>query len=87
LTAATNRQHLVGLVQLYGPTLHQPRPLPVILREIDAATAALATATRSWSTFLPRPAALDDVQSTIHGLNRLCAELRPHVDGGGNEAA
>lgn len=77
------RAELAGMAALSAPPReHRPRPLPEVLREIEAATAALATTTKGWAAFLPRPAALDEAQSTATGLHRLLGELREHCQGG-----
>ena len=71
-----HRKSVDQMRALYSPA---QRTLPALLREIEAAGAALAATTQSWSTFLPRPAALDEAQAAAHGLQRLIGELRAHV--------
>lgn len=53
----------------------RPRSDVDLVREIGAATEALATTTRGWAVFLPRRAALEAAQHATIGLTRLLAEL------------
>lgn len=64
-----------GLIERDHRDRRQQRDEVQIVREVQAACSALATATTSWSTFLPRPAAVEAARSTVQGLARLLAEL------------
>lgn len=56
-------------------TAVKPRSLNEVLGEITTGAQRVSIATRSWPAFLPRPASLDEVQSTLTGLQRSVAEL------------
>jgi hypothetical protein len=51
------------------------------LPKLDAHAAAqrLSIATRSWPTFRPNTAALDEALNAAEGLKRTLNELRPHA--------
>jgi hypothetical protein len=51
-----------------------------VLAEITAGAQRVSIATRSWPAFLPRLAALDEVQTTLTGLQRSVAELRSAME-------
>ncbi len=52
-----------------------------IVKEAHDAARALATATESWTTFLPRDAAIESVHVCVTGLGRLLSELRAAQEG------
>lgn len=56
------------------------RTLGDVLAEITAGAQRVSIATRSWPAFLPRLAHLDEVQSTLTGLQRAVSELRTHME-------
>lgn len=51
------------------------RTMNAVLTEITQGAQRVSIATRSWPTFLPKSASLDEVQSTLTGLQRSVAEL------------
>lgn len=55
------------------------RSLPKLLEDAHAASQRLSIATRSWPTFLPNVAALDEALNAAEGLRRTLCELRPHA--------
>jgi len=63
------------------------RTEPLVAREAAQAAEALATTLRGWTTFLPRPAALQEARSTVAGLGNLLAELAALQQGGPPDAA
>lgn len=58
----------------------QGRSLNAVLADIAAGAQRVSIATRSWPSFLPRVAALDEVQATLTGLQRSVAELRSAME-------
>jgi len=58
-----------ALQMLYGPTPDE------LIADIQRASQRLSIATRSWSTIQPQRAAIDEVASTAHGLQRALAQL------------
>lgn len=59
-----------------GAVRAQGRSINAVLADITAGAQRVSIATRSWPSFLPRVAALDEVQATLTGLQRSVAELR-----------
>jgi hypothetical protein len=56
------------------------RNLPTLLADVHAAAQRLSIATRSWPTFLPNVAALEEATNTAEGLRKTLLELRPHAE-------
>lgn len=57
------------LRQLYGPTESE------LIADIQRASQRLSIATRSWSVIEPSRAAIDEIASTAHGLQRTLAQF------------
>ena len=55
--------------------LHGRTP-PELIREIQTAAQRVSIATRSWSTVEPKPAAVDEVLATVHGLSRALSNFQ-----------
>lgn len=51
-----------------------------VLGEITQGAQRVSIATRSWPSFLPRLAHLDEVQSTLTDLQRTVSELRTMME-------
>jgi hypothetical protein len=56
------------------------RSLPTLLEDAHAAARRLSIATRSWPTFQPDRAALEEASNTAEGLRKTLLELRPHAE-------
>lgn len=61
-------------------TQRKSRGINNVLADIAAGAQRVSIATRSWPAFLPRAAALDEVQATLTGLQRSVAELRSTME-------
>jgi hypothetical protein len=55
------------------------RSLSSLLEDAQAAAQRLSIATRSWPTFMPSRAALDEAGNTLEGLRITLAELQGHT--------
>lgn len=51
------------------------RTMNDVLAEITQGAQRVSIATRSWPTFLPKPASLDEVAATLTNLQNAVAEL------------
>lgn len=70
------------LMALAGKTA---QPLHQQLAGVAACTDRLATATRAWPAFAPKPAVLDEAINTADGLARALRELRTTITAGASE--
>jgi hypothetical protein len=52
----------------------------MLLSDAHAAAQRLSIATRSWPTFQPDRAALEEASNVAEGLRKTLLELRPHAD-------
>ncbi len=56
------------------------RTLPKLLEDAHAAAERLSLSSRSWSTFMPNRAALEEAANVVEGLRRTICELQPHAE-------
>ena len=65
-------------VAVFNTARPTARNLPQLLNDAQQAAQRLSTATRSWPTFMPSEAALDEISNTTEGLRLTICELRAH---------
>ncbi len=74
-TTASHLAEVAARRDLAGKTL----PIHRRLQGLHDGAGRLETATRSWPTFAPRPAALDEALNLVEGLRRELLALRAEL--------